>query len=316
MAVCGDAVTTLLLTSPIFARHQTPQGHPERSERMDVLDALFAEARFSGLQRAESPRALLEAATLAHSGNYVDRIAAQAPQHGLVGLDPDTVMSPATLDAALTALGGAMQAVDAVLSGKARNAFCQQRPPGHHAETSTAMGFCLFNTAVVAARHARKHHGVGRVAIFDWDVHHGNGSQEILWADPAVLYASTHEMPLYPGTGEADDRGEHGQIVNVPLQAGDDGRVFLTAIRERVIPAIEAFAPELLIISAGFDAHRRDPLANLMLEASDFAEATTLLMDLAGRRFDGRIVSLLEGGYDLVGLSQSAGAHVERLMQG
>jgi acetoin utilization deacetylase AcuC-like enzyme len=309
-------VTTLLVTSPIFARHHTPQGHPERSQRMEALDRKFGESGFAVLEQAVAPRALLETATLAHSGAYVDRIAAQAPQQGVVALDPDTVMSPDTLDAALAALGGSILAVDSVLSGKAKNAFCQQRPPGHHAETATAMGFCLFNTAVVAARHARRVHGLTRVAIFDWDVHHGNGSQEILWQDPDILYASTHEMPLYPGTGDATDKGAHDQIVNVPLRAGDDGAAFLKAVAMRIIPAIEAFAPELLIISAGFDAHRRDPLANLMLEASDFAKATRLLMDVADQRFGGRIVSLLEGGYDLTGLAESAGAHVEQLMQG
>ncbi len=224
-------------------------------------------------------------------------------------------MSPGSLDAALCGAGAAMLAIDKVAAGEAANAFCLQRPPGHHAEISTAMGFCLFNHAAIAARHAQRALGLGRIAIFDWDVHHGNGTQDIFWNDPDVLYASTHEMPLYPGTGAASETGAHGTIVNAPLKAGDGGAAFLAAVQQQVLPRIEAFAPNLIIISAGFDAHRRDPLANLMLEAEDFARATDLVMDLADRICGGRIVSILEGGYDLTGLTQSAAAHVTRLMQ-
>jgi acetoin utilization deacetylase AcuC-like enzyme len=308
-------VSTLLITSPVFLAHETPPGHPERAERLRVLQERFAKADFDALSRAEAPRALLESATLAHGAHYVDRIAAAAPQSGMIALDPDTAMSPGSLDAALSGVGAAMLAVDQVLAGEANNAFCLQRPPGHHAEIGKAMGFCLFNNAAIAARHAQRAHGLERVAILDWDVHHGNGTQDIFWKDPSVLYASSHEMPLYPGTGAMDETGEHDQIVNAPLKAGDDGAIFLEALKAHILPRIRAFNPDLIIISAGFDAHRRDPLANLMLEAADFAAATDLVMDLADRLCSGRIVSVLEGGYDLEGLTQSAAAHVSRLMQ-
>jgi acetoin utilization deacetylase AcuC-like enzyme len=308
-------VSTLLISSPVFLEHETPQGHPERADRMRVLEKRFSEPDFALLLRKEAPRALLEAATLAHGGHYVDRIAAASPQNGIISLDPDTSMSPGSLDAALSATGAAMLAVDDVLTGKATNAFCLQRPPGHHAEIGKAMGFCLFNHAAIAARHAQRVHGIDRVAIIDWDVHHGNGTQDIFWKDRSVLYASTHEMPLYPGTGEAGETGEHGQIINAPLQAGDDGSRLLAALENHILPKIAAFKPGLIIISAGFDAHRRDPLANLMVEAADFAHATDLVMDLADKVSEGRIVSILEGGYDLEGLSVSAAAHVGRLMQ-
>ncbi len=308
-------MSTLLITSPIFLEHETPAGHPERAERLQVLQKRFAEPDFAPLIRKTAPRALLEAVTLVHGANYVDRIAAAAPQSGIVALDADTMMSPGTLDAALSAAGAAMLAVDEVMAGNASNAFCMQRPPGHHAEISTAMGFCLFNNAALAARHAQRKQGAKRVVILDWDVHHGNGTQDIFWKDASVLYASTHEMPLYPGTGAADEIGDHDQIVNAPLRAGDDGAVLLTALKSKILPRMEAFSPDLIIISAGFDAHRRDPLANLMLEADDFATATDLVMELADKLCGGRIVSVLEGGYDLTGLTQSAAAHVARLMQ-
>jgi acetoin utilization deacetylase AcuC-like enzyme len=222
-------------------------------------------------------------------------------------------MSPKTLEAALIAVGGACQAVDAVLTGAARNAFCAMRPPGHHAEPERAMGFCFFNQAAIAARHAQVAHGLSRVAIVDWDVHHGNGTQAIFWDDPSVLYASTHQMPLYPGTGEASEVGA-GNIVNVPLAEGADGTDFKAAFESRILPALDRFEPELLIISAGFDAHERDPLGGLELVEADFAWATDVLMERAERSFGGRIVSVLEGGYDLKGLAGSTAAHVERLM--
>ncbi|PIK73444.1 acetoin utilization protein, partial [Methylobacterium frigidaeris] len=200
------------------------------------------------------------------------------------------------------------------MGGRVANAFAAMRPPGHHAERERAMGFCLFNTAAVAARHARKHHGAARVALVDWDVHHGNGSQDIFWDDPSVLYASTHQMPLFPGTGAASERGEHDTIVNVPLHAGDDGDTFREAFVHGVLPRLDAFRPDLIVISAGFDAHWRDPLANLKLTEADFAWATREVMEIAERHCGGRVVSLLEGGYDLIGLSKSVAAHVETLM--
>ena len=223
-------------------------------------------------------------------------------------------MSPGTWEAALRSAGGAVFAVDEVFGGRAVNAFVATRPPGHHAERATPMGFCFFNNAAVAARHARESHGAERVAIVDFDVHHGNGTQDIFWDDRAVMYASTHEMPLYPGTGARGERGEHDQIVNAPLSAGDGGDTFREAIETVIIPRIADFAPDLIIISAGFDGHYRDPLGNLQLREEDFAWATRALMRLADRRCHGRIVSLLEGGYDLLGLSRSVAAHVQALM--
>lgn len=208
-----------------------------------------------------------------------------------------------------------MQAVDEVMTGQVHNAFLAMRPPGHHAERARARGFCFFNTVATAARHAQAVHGAERVAILDWDAHHGNGTQDIFWNDPSVLYCSTHEMPLYPGTGAADERGEHGTIVNVPLTAGDDGTVFREALNMIVLPRIQAFRPDLVLISAGFDAHWRDPLANLNLTERDFDWATRRLMEVAARVCGGRIVSALEGGYDLIGLSASVSTHVSTLME-
>jgi acetoin utilization deacetylase AcuC-like enzyme len=236
------------------------------------------------------------------------------PKQGRVRIDADTMMSPGTLEAALRAAGGAVFAVDEVLSGRVDNAFVATRPPGHHAEVATAMGFCFFNNAAVAARHAQAVHGAERVAIVDFDVHHGNGTQDIFWNDKTVLYASTHEMPLFPGTGARGERGEHDQIVNAPLSAGDGGDIFREAFGVAILPRVEAFAPDFLIISAGFDAHHRDPLGNLKLREEDFAWATRQLMAIAARRCGSRMVSLLEGGYDLEGLGRSVAAHVSALM--
>ncbi|MFD0934096.1 histone deacetylase family protein, partial [Methylobacterium trifolii] len=211
-------------------------------------------------------------------------------------------------------VGGAVHAVDAVLAGECANAFVAMRPPGHHAERNRAMGFCLFNHAAIAARHARVKHGASRVALVDWDVHHGNGSQDIFWDDGAVLYASTHQMPLYPGSGAASERGTKNTIVNVPLRPNDDGAVFREAFEAGILARLDAFAPDVIVISAGFDAHRLDPLANLRLEAADFGWATRKLMDLADRHAKGRVISVLEGGYSLEGLSKSVAAHVDALM--
>jgi acetoin utilization deacetylase AcuC-like enzyme len=308
-------MTTLLLTHEAFLEHCTPEGHPERPDRLRAIQSALADSRFRSLIRREAPRAAGDIPTLAHPARYVDAIIEMSPAEGLVPLDPDTVMSPGSLEAALRAVGGAVAAVDAVLDGEATNAFVACRPPGHHAESQRAMGFCLFNTAAVAARHARKAHGLDRVAIIDWDVHHGNGTQEIFWADASTLYASTHQMPLYPGTGAADETGEHGTVVNVPLKAQDGGEAFRQAFERIVLPRTEAHRPDLIIISAGFDAHRLDPLGGLRLTEADFAWATERLMEIAGRTAAGRIVSVLEGGYDLEGLSSSVAAHVEALMR-
>jgi acetoin utilization deacetylase AcuC-like enzyme len=290
------------------------EGHPERPERYRVVEqALEAEA-FQMLARDRAPRASRDLLTRVHPEDYVAGIEAAAPAKGRVRLDQDTAMSAGSYEAALRAAGGAAYAVDEVMSGKVANAFVATRPPGHHAELATAMGFCFFNNAAVAARHAQAAHGAERVAIVDFDVHHGNGTQHIFWNDKNVLYASTHEMPLYPGTGSRAERGEHDQIVNAPLSAGDGGDTFREAVETALIPRIADFAPDLIIISAGFDAHYRDPLGNLQLREEDFAWATRALMKLAAKHCRDRVVSLLEGGYDLLGLSRSAAAHVQALM--
>ena len=291
------------------------RGHPERPDRFRVVEQILQEPSFQELHRLEAPEAPREALLLAHPASYVDRLMdSHVPQNGLLQLDGDTAMNAGTMPAVLHASGGAVLAVDEVMSKRAANAFVAMRPPGHHAERTTAMGFCFFNHAAVAARHAQKSHGAERVAIVDFDVHHGNGTQDIFWADDTVMYCSTHQMPLYPGTGAASERGEHGTIVNAPLRPGDGGEAFRAAMETLILPRLDAFAPDLVIVSAGFDAHHRDPLAQLQLVEQDFAWATFKLMDLADKHAGGRVVSLLEGGYDLQGLALSTAAHVKALM--
>jgi acetoin utilization deacetylase AcuC-like enzyme len=249
-----------------------------------------------------------------HPQVYIDSIRDMAPREGLVRIDEDTAMSPGTVEAALRAAGAAVQAVDEVMTRKVDNAFAAMRPPGHHAERTRAMGFCFFNNAAIAARHARARYGAERVAIFDWDVHHGNGTQDIFWRDASVLYCSTHEMPLYPGTGASSERGEYDTIVNVPLSSGEGSEVFREAVETAILPRIDSFHPDLIVISAGFDAHWRDPLAGINLTEADFGWATRRVMDLAERHCEGRVVSVLEGGYDLEGLAKSVASHVDSLM--
>jgi acetoin utilization deacetylase AcuC-like enzyme len=309
-------MSTLYLCHPAALDHRTPLGHPERPDRIRVVERALEHERFTTLLREQAPMASHETVALAHPLAYVEALAEASPRDGLVAIDSDTVLSPGTYEAALRGAGGAALAVDEVMTGKVANAFCAMRPPGHHAERAQAMGFCFFNNAAVAARQAQARHGAERVAIVDWDVHHGNGTQDIFWADPTVLYCSSHEMPLYPGTGRPSERGEHGNIVNVALAAGDGGDIFREAFETAILPRIDAFAPDLIVISAGFDAHWRDPLANLNLTEADFAWATRKLMAIAGRRCNGRIVSLLEGGYDLEGLAKSVTAHVDALLSG
>jgi acetoin utilization deacetylase AcuC-like enzyme len=308
-------VSTLLLSHPVFLEHQTPLGHPERPDRMRAIDRILEHERFQALEREMAPRGSFDLVRLAHSEEHVRRIESLAPQHGIVRIDADTAMSPGSLEAALHAVGAAAQAVDEVMTGRVRNAFCAIRPPGHHAEADRAMGFCLFNTAAIAARHAQRAHGAERVAIIDFDVHHGNGTQDIFWSDPSVFYGSTHQRPLYPGTGAVSETGV-GNIANAPLHAGDGGEAFREAMDTVVLPRLDDFAPDLVIISAGFDAHVRDPLAELRLTEVDFAWITRRLLDIAGKRAGGRIVSVLEGGYDLEGLARSVAAHVMTLMDG
>jgi acetoin utilization deacetylase AcuC-like enzyme len=292
------------------------QGHPERPDRLRAIERALESETFQMLARDVAPRAALTAIARVHPQDYIEAIRAAAPKQGLAALDADTSMCPGSFEAALRAAGGAIFAVDEVMDGKVRNAFVATRPPGHHAEVATPMGFCFFNNAAIAARQAQKAHGAERVAIMDFDVHHGNGTQHIFWDDPTVMYASTHEMPNYPGTGAVGERGEHGQIVNAPLRAGDGGEAFREAMEVAILPRIEAFSPDLVIISAGFDAHRRDPLGNLNLVEADYSWTTRKLMEIARKHAHERVVSVLEGGYDLEGLSRSVAAHVTTLMEG
>jgi acetoin utilization deacetylase AcuC-like enzyme len=307
-------MSTLYIGHPACLDHQTPFGHPERPDRIRAIERALEKERFTSLVREQAPMAEMDSLALAHPEEYIRNLRDISPREGLVQIDEDTVMSPGTFEAALRGAGGAVQAVDEVMTGKATNAFVAMRPPGHHAERVRAMGFCFFNNAAIAARHAQRRHGAERVAIFDWDVHHGNGTQDIFWSDGTVLYCSTHEAPLYPGTGSLSETGDHGTIVNAPLRAGDGTEAFREAVETVILPRIDDFAPDLIVISAGFDAHWRDPLASLNLTESDFAWATQKLMNLAERHCGRRIVSVLEGGYDLEGLSRSVAFHLDALM--
>ncbi|WP_454916157.1 histone deacetylase family protein [Xanthobacter sediminis] len=309
-------MSTLLVTHPSGLNHLTPPGHPERADRLRVLDRIFEQEKFSLLVRDSAPRGEREDIIRVHPADFFDAMGGASPKEGLVRIDSDTVMSPGSWEAALRGVGGACFAVDEVVEGKVANAFVAMRPPGHHCEMRKPMGFCLLNQVAVAARHAQAGHGLERVAIVDFDVHHGNGTQQIFWDDDSVMYCSTHEMPLFPGTGEVSETGTSGTIVNAPLRAGDDGAQFKEAVESRVLPRLEAFHPDLILISAGFDAHVRDPMASLRLVDTDFAWVTRRLMEVADRVCGGRVVSLLEGGYDLEALASSASAHVSALMRG
>ncbi len=307
-------MATLYITHPACLNHDMSPGHPERPDRLRVVDALLAGEKFSGLQRQLAPEGDLDTVALCHNDFYIDELRHMAPKEGLAFIDGDTAMSPGTWEAALRGVGGAVAAVDAVMTGAAQNAFVGTRPPGHHAEANKAMGFCFFDNAAIAARYAQRKYGIARAAVVDFDVHHGNGTQDIFWSDRTVMYCSTHEMPLFPGTGAFNDRGEYNTVVNAPLTSGDGGEMFRGAFYDLILPRLRSFAPELIVISAGFDAHYRDPLANLKLQAADFGWVTEQLLDIAADTAGGRVVSVLEGGYDLIGLQQSVGAHVEALM--
>jgi len=307
-------MSTLLVSHSDCLVHETPPGHPESVARLRaVLNALERE-EFTYLERVDAPLADLEALTRVHPLIHVETLMRSAPDEGFRAIDGDTFLSPRSLEAALRAAGAVTFAVDQVMQGQVRNAFCAVRPPGHHAEPDRAMGFCLFNNAAIGAMHARHVYGCARVAVVDFDVHHGNGTQAAFEADPTLFYASTHQMPLYPGTGDADEKGA-GNIVNCPLPPGAGSIQFRHAFESRILPALEAFKPHFLIISAGFDAHRADPLAGLRLGEEDYGWVTAALRDLASDCCEGRIVSTLEGGYDLQALASSACAHVRELMR-
>ncbi len=306
-------MTTLFITHPACLLHDTGYGHPERADRLRAIDDALAAPAFKALKREQAPRAELAAIERVHPEAYVEMIRASIPAHDHKMLDIDTVVSPGSWEAALRAAGASIHAVDQVMAGNADNAFCAVRPPGHHAEPSRAMGFCLFNSIAIAALHARAAHGAKRVAIVDFDVHHGNGTQAAFWSDRDLFYGSTHQMPLFPGTGASDETGA-GNIFNAPLQPGDDGDDFRAAYETRILPALDAFAPDFLLVSAGFDAHLKDPLAQLRLVEADFAWITGKLLEAAAKHCDGKLVSTLEGGYDLEALASSTAVYVDTLM--
>lgn len=305
-------MTTAVYHHGAFRGHVTPPGHPEQVAR---LTAVHAGLDGLGLRWVEAPLADDADILRCHPARYLNRVRDAAPSEGLAQLDGDTYLSPGSVEAALRAVGGACAAVDAVLTGQVANAFLAARPPGHHAERETAMGFCVFGTVAIAAKRALDHHGLSRVAIVDFDVHHGNGTQDLIWDEARCFFASSHQMPLYPGSGAATETGAHGQIVNVPLREGSGGGVMRAAYEARVFPALVAWQPELILISAGFDAHADDPLAGLEWQATDFAWLTGRICDVANAVCQGRVVSCLEGGYDLPALTLSVAAHVAVLQE-
>ena len=313
-------MTTLLLTHKSFLDHDTGPGHPERPDRMRAIDKALSAELFKPLAREEAPLRddVEDAIALAHAPAYIAWIKSMRPAagHEPARLDPDTLLSSGSWDPALRAVGAGLAAVDRVLDAASgiTNAFCQVRPCGHHAETQRAMGFCVFNNIAIAGLYARKKYGCERIAVVDFDVHHGNGTQDIFWSDRDLFFGSTHQMPLYPGTGALDETGV-GNVWNAPLRPGDGSERFKEAMESRIFPALSDFRPDFLLISAGFDAHRDDPLANLRLSEADFAWATMKLADVADRHTRGRLVSMLEGGYNLAALAKSVGVHVTALME-
>lgn len=306
-------MTTLLLSHPACLEHDTGVGHPERADRLRAIEGALAAKDFAALKREQAPRADLGAIERVHPKAYVEMVRAEIPDKLHNQLDGDTIVSPGSWEAVLRATGAVIYAVDQVMAGEVDNAFCATRPPGHHAEPSKAMGFCLFNSVAVAALHARAAHGAARVAVIDFDVHHGNGTQAAFWDDKDLFYGSTHQMPLFPGTGAKDETGV-GNICNAPLSPGDEGDDFREAFETRVLPALDRFAPDLVIVSAGFDAHLRDPLAQVRLLEPDFAWVTEQLLETAQKHSGGKLVSALEGGYDLEALASSTAVHVKTLM--
>jgi acetoin utilization deacetylase AcuC-like enzyme len=311
-------MTTLLYTHPSSLEHDTGPGHPESPARMRALMAILEreerKGALVGVEHRAPPQASREQLERVHTARYVDAVLDAVPESGHVRLDPDTVMSPGSGEAGLRAAGAAVAAVDALIAGEADNAFCALRPPGHHAEAERAMGFCLFNQVAIGACQALEAHGIERVSIFDFDVHHGNGTQHTFEREPRVQYLSTHQSPLYPGTGAQGETGV-GNIVNRPLPAGTGSSEWRRVVEADILPAIDAFAPQLIMVSAGFDAHRADPLAMLELVEDDYRWVTVGLIDLAQRHAGGRVVSVLEGGYDLTALANSALAHLNALRE-
>jgi acetoin utilization deacetylase AcuC-like enzyme len=306
-------MATLLVSQPNYESHRMPAGHPERADRIRAIDEALAPERFPALVRRAAPSGDLTLADLVHAPGYLQALAQTRPAEGIAQIDEDTFISSTSLDAVGTALGAGLAALDAVALGEVENAFCAVRPPGHHAERERPMGFCLINAIAIVAREAQRKYGAERVAIVDFDVHHGNGTQDIFYNDPTVMYASTHQMPLFPGTGAAGETGV-GNIVNAPLPARSGKDEMMAAYEGTIFPALVAFKPDFLLISAGFDADFRDPLAQLNWRPEDFSWLTLKLRQLAHETSGGRIVSMLEGGYDRQGLATGVAAHVTALM--
>ncbi|MSO94123.1 MAG: histone deacetylase family protein [Rhodospirillales bacterium] len=309
-------MATLLYTHPACIDHNPGLYHPESPHRLKAVMGALERKDFASLDRREAPRADLAWIERVHDAFYAKQVLDAVPDAGQVHLDADTALSPASGEASLRASGAACAAVDAVVGGDGKTAFCAVRPPGHHAEPARAMGFCLFNSVAIAALHARVIHGLKRIAVVDFDVHHGNGTQAAFWSDPELFYASSHQWPAYPGSGMESERGVADNIVNVRLRPGSGSKEFRHAYRDTILPALGRFKPELLIVSAGFDAHARDPLAQLEVATEDYGWLTGELLNIANAHCKGRLVSSLEGGYDLEALAESAALHVRTLMEG
>ncbi len=305
-------MSTLIFGHQSSEEHDMGLGHPERPDRIRAVKKALEADRFSDLEYREAPRAAVDQISRVHDHSYVTNLLEAVPDQGRVQVDPDTSMCPASGEAALRACGAIIAAIDAIMDGDANSAFCAVRPPGHHAEPARGMGFCLFNNVAIGVEHARTVHNLEKIAVVDFDVHHGNGTQAAFWENPKVLVASSHQYPFYPGTGAEDETGV-GNIFNVPLANGSGSKLFRRGIENAVLPALEEFEPDLIVISAGFDGHARDPLANLFLEEEDFEWITGNLVNIAGEYCNGRIVSSLEGGYDLEALSSSVTAHLTAL---
>ena len=316
--VCEVMGRTGFLYHPDFLSHEMGPGHPESPERLRaIMSRLDASGLLNRLVRIEAEPASDKWVREIHTAGYIESLRDHAPDSGRVFLDPDTSMNPGSLRAAYLAAGGAIKAADAIVSGVVDHAFCAVRPPGHHAEADRAMGFCLFNNVAVAARYVQRHHGVQRVLIVDWDVHHGNGTQHSFYDDPSVLFFSTHQYPYYPGTGRSTESGEGsgtGFTINVPMSPGQGDEEYAEAFERLLVPAAEAFRPEFVIISAGFDAHRDDPLAGMALTDEGYATLTQIVARLARRHARGRVLSCLEGGYNLSALGASVEQHVSTLL--
>ncbi|MHA6265669.1 histone deacetylase family protein [uncultured Aliiroseovarius sp.] len=308
-------MTTLLYTHPVCHQHVTPPGHPEQVARLEAIETALAAPQFAALDRRIAPKGTVDHVRLGHSLRYFEKLDDAAPVEGWAQLDGDTFMAPGSLEAAFRAIGANVAAIDTVLAGEAQNAFIACRPPGHHAEKATPMGFCLFSTVAIAARYAAETHGLDRIAVLDFDVHHGNGTQDVLWHESRVRFVSTHQMPLYPGSGGIHQKGAFKQIFNTPLEEATGGEVMQAAWEDMISGVLEPYKPQLVLVSAGFDAHRRDPLAGLQWETEDFAWLAHRICDLADKCCDGRVVSSLEGGYDLQALGDSVGAYVNVMME-